>query len=620
MKLALVVPAYNEAACVARVLRDVPAESVSQIIVVDNGSTDDTAAIARACGAQVVREERRGYGQACFVGTTHVREDIEAIGFLDADGSDDPKQLPLLLEPIARGQADLVVSARTVGDAQQNLTPQQRFGNRLAVGLIRLLWGHRYTDLGPMRVIRRDALQRLDLRERTWGWPVEMQLKAIEQHLRIREIPVPYAKRFAGKSKISGTLAGTVGAGSKILSMIGGRWLTARSKYLLWLGLLVECAALAWMVPNGDFRLPGHALHFMMAAAVAMAGYAAACWSLPGRRATSTGIGWASAVIFRLMLLPMFPSDDMWRYMWEGKILNLGYDIWALAPANQTLAPFRDAVWPLINHPHLAAIYPLATETVFRVLAATWYHPVCFKAAFVAADLGAVYLCGRLVGHLGLGKHRVWWYAWNPLVIYVFAGGGHFDSLMIACGLASLLLLLRKREAASILLLGLAIAFKLGYLLAIPFYAVALKRKAWLLLLLPVLILILAPRARFPTHPWLTYNLFLPSAVVFGVGVVVLYRRFLRRPVDGTHHVLTWTVLTSSVFHPWYLPWVLSLSPLVGVRAPWVWSASAFSYFLMWDWFARTGVLEPGWTMRIGIYAPFLLFFAWERWRGRAPA
>ena len=171
MKLGLVIPAYNEAGCIAEVLREIPAGLASQIIVVDNGSTDETAALARACGAEVVREERRGYGQARFVGTTHLHDDIEAIGFLDADGSDDPRQLPQLLLPIERGEADLVVSARTLGDAQEKLTVQQRFGNRLAVGLIHLLWGHRYTDLGPMRVVRRDALERLDLRERTWGWP-----------------------------------------------------------------------------------------------------------------------------------------------------------------------------------------------------------------------------------------------------------------------------------------------------------------------------------------------------------------------------------------------------------------------------------------------------------------
>jgi len=620
MKLALVIPAYNEAACIEQVLRRIPPGAADQLIVVDNGSTDETATIARACGATVVREERRGYGQACFVGTTYVSDDIEAIAFLDGDGSDDPGQLPRLFEPVARGEADLVVSARTVGDAQQNLTPQQRFGNRLAVGLIQLLWGHRYADLGPMRVVRRDALERLDLRERTWGWPVEMQLKAIEQRLRIQELPVPYAKRVAGKSKISGTLAGTIGAGTKILQMIGGRWLTAKARAVLWLGLLLECAGLAFMVPNGDFRLPEHAARFMAAAALAMAGYAAACWSLSRQRTPSAAIGWVSAVGFRLLLLPMFPSDDLWRYMWEGKIQNLGFDIYALAPTSAALAPFRDATWPLINHAHLAAIYPLATEFAFRGLAALWYHPVCFKAAFVLADLCSIYLCGRLVKQLGLGAHRAWWYAWNPLVIYVFAGGGHFDSLMIACGLASVLLLLRKQEGLSIVLLGLAISFKLVYLLAIPFYAVALKRKAWLALLVPVFILVLAPRARWPTHPWYTYNLFLPSAVLFVAGALYLYRRFLRKPVEGTHHVLTWTVLTSSVFHPWYLPWVLSLSPLVRTRAPWVWSASAFSYFLMWDWFARTGVLEPGWTMRIGIFVPFLLFFAWERWRQKAVA
>jgi glycosyltransferase involved in cell wall biosynthesis len=188
---------------------------------VDNGSSDATAERARLAGADVVSELRRGYGQACLTGIAALRNDIDVVGFLDADGSDATNEMTKLVAPIRAGEADFVLSARVLGTARHNLTPQQRFGNWLACFLIRLLWRHRYTDLGPLRVIRRDALERLQMIDTTWGWTVEMQIKAVEHRLRIVQIPVPYGRRIAGKSKISGTVMGTFRAGTKILSTIG---------------------------------------------------------------------------------------------------------------------------------------------------------------------------------------------------------------------------------------------------------------------------------------------------------------------------------------------------------------------------------------------------------------
>jgi len=221
MKFAIVMPARNEAGNVRRVIESIPAGLARQLLVVDNGSTDATADEARLAGAEVVAEPRRGYGQACLTGLAHLDDEIEVVGFLDADGSDDPRQFVNLLEPIRRDEADFVLSARVLGDARRSLTPQQRFGNWLACFLIRLLWGHRYTDLGPLRVIRRDALDRLGMEDRTWGWTVEMQIKALQRRLRVRQIDVPYRPRIGGKSKISGTVTGTIRAGAKILSTIG---------------------------------------------------------------------------------------------------------------------------------------------------------------------------------------------------------------------------------------------------------------------------------------------------------------------------------------------------------------------------------------------------------------
>jgi glycosyltransferase involved in cell wall biosynthesis len=230
MTLALIIPALNEEGNVARTIGQVPPGLVSQLIVVDNGSTDATADRARNAGAEVVSEPRRGYGSACLAGLARLRPDIEAIGILDADGSDDASVLPQMLALIERGEADMVLSARVLGDAVQHLTPQQRFGNWLACWLIRLGWGHGYRDMGPMRVVRRSAFERLQMQDTTWGWNVEMQIKAVEQRLRIIEIPVVYGQRHSGESKISGNLVGTIRAGTKILTTISRYALSKRAR------------------------------------------------------------------------------------------------------------------------------------------------------------------------------------------------------------------------------------------------------------------------------------------------------------------------------------------------------------------------------------------------------
>lgn len=187
--------------------------------MVDNGSTDGTAEVARAHGARVVREDRRGYGRACLRGLAEVGE-AQIVVFLDGDHSDHPQELPLLIQPILEDRADLVIGSRTLGHATSGaLTPQQVFGNRLACLLIRLLLGHRYTDLGPFRAIRWDALQRLEMRDPTYGWTVEMQVKALRRGLRVVEVPVSYRRRI-GQSKISGTLTGSLKAGYKIILTI----------------------------------------------------------------------------------------------------------------------------------------------------------------------------------------------------------------------------------------------------------------------------------------------------------------------------------------------------------------------------------------------------------------
>ena len=220
--VAVVIPALDEAHTLPAVLAAIPRQRVREIVVVDNGSRDDTARVARASGSTVLDEPRRGYGAACLRGLAHLRGSPPAIvAFLDADGSDDPAELPRLLAPIDRGQADLVVGARVPGPREAGaLTLVQRFGNTLAVSLIRLLFGARYSDLGPFRAIRWEALERLAMRDRDFGWTVEMQARAARLGLASAEVPVSYRRRRGGRSKISGTVRGVVGASAKILMTI----------------------------------------------------------------------------------------------------------------------------------------------------------------------------------------------------------------------------------------------------------------------------------------------------------------------------------------------------------------------------------------------------------------
>ncbi len=217
-RVALILPAFNEEQALAATLDSLAGQPLAQVIVVDNGSTDRTAEVARRRGAQVVSEPRRGYGQACLAGIAALRPDISVVAFMDADGSDDPRDLPGLLAPVERGEADLAIGSRVLGESEPGaLTPQQRFGNWLATTLVRWLYRTRYTDLGPFRAIRRDALAALEMRDTTFGWTVEMQIKAARHSLRMHEIAVRYRRRQSGQSKISGTFRGTILAGAKIL-------------------------------------------------------------------------------------------------------------------------------------------------------------------------------------------------------------------------------------------------------------------------------------------------------------------------------------------------------------------------------------------------------------------
>ena len=219
MRVTVIIPTHNEARAIDKVLADIPAGLVTEVIVVDSKSSDGTPEVAERAGARVIFEQRRGYGQACLTGLANANSP-DVVVFLDGDYSDRPSELPLLLAPIFDGRADITLGSRLAGPRIPCALPwHSAFGNRLAAGLISLLFQQRITDLGPFRAARADVLRALALEETTYGWAVEIILKGALQGFRIVELPVSYYPRI-GKSKISGTLKGTMGAGWFILSLI----------------------------------------------------------------------------------------------------------------------------------------------------------------------------------------------------------------------------------------------------------------------------------------------------------------------------------------------------------------------------------------------------------------
>jgi glycosyltransferase involved in cell wall biosynthesis len=216
--ISVVIPPLNEEEVIARTVAAVPQEYVSEIIVVDNGSTDRTSEEAEQAGARVVSEPVRGYGRACRAGVRAVSPECEVIVLMDADLSDDPADLPKLLEPILEEDFDFVLGSRLLGEREENsLTFAQVFGSRLASFLIELIFGVRYSDMGPFRAIKRTALQSLEMTEETYGWSIEMQAKAAARGLKVKEVAVSWRNRAGGDSKVAGTISGSIRAGFRIL-------------------------------------------------------------------------------------------------------------------------------------------------------------------------------------------------------------------------------------------------------------------------------------------------------------------------------------------------------------------------------------------------------------------
>lgn len=210
MRTTLIIPALNEAEAIGQLVARVPRDIVAEVLVVDNGSTDATAAIAARAGARVVSEPRRGYGAACWAGVTALSQDVEAVAFLDGDGSQHPEEVRRVLAPLVAGTGELILGARQFEGAHPF---HASIGTRLVAAFVSWRYGQRITDIGPLRAIRADLLRRLEMRDRAFGWPVEMVVKVAALGGRITEVPVSHAPRQGGRSKVSGTFVGSVRAG-----------------------------------------------------------------------------------------------------------------------------------------------------------------------------------------------------------------------------------------------------------------------------------------------------------------------------------------------------------------------------------------------------------------------
>ena len=219
-RIVVIIPAYNEEESLPLVLYDIP-DFVDEIIVANNGSTDNTYEVAKKEGATVVNEDEKGYGAACLKAMEKIKDEkFDIVVFLDGDYSDYPEEMNLVVEPIIKDNYELVIGSRMIGKKEKGaMLPQAIFGNRLASFLIKLFWNYKFTDLGPFRAIKYSSLELLDMKDRNYGWTVEMQIKAAKQKLKTIEVPVSYRKRI-GQSKVTGTFKGTIKASAKILWLI----------------------------------------------------------------------------------------------------------------------------------------------------------------------------------------------------------------------------------------------------------------------------------------------------------------------------------------------------------------------------------------------------------------
>ena len=662
----VIIPVRNEEATIAGVIKDLQSFGLFNIRVIDNGSSDRSATVAAAAGAKVLLESKPGYGQACWRGLQDIPVEIEWILFCDGDGSDDLECLPEFLN--LREQYDLILGdRRATSQGKQVMTPVQHFGNGLSGWLINLGWGYKYHDLGPLRLIRRADLERIGMQDRGFGWTVEMQVRAIEENLKIIEIPVNYRPRRGGKSKISGTISGSIKAGAIILGTLGQLYWSkyrrrrkveqglpsAEEKLWLWLAALCLLIGAVIIAPYGDFRRAENVVRFGYGVAVMCLGFVAS-WKL--KKLTWKWF-WAIAIATRLILLPMYPGDDIWRYLWEGYIQNLGFSPYDFAPNAAKLIPYRTEWWSQINHSGVTAIYPPLSQLGFRGLASISPNVILFKSSFAIADL---FICWLLTRKFTYGATTL--YAWNPLVIYSFAGGGHYDSWFILPLVAAWILWDREiqlKDTTAVnspslwlvsLLIGVSIAIKwislpiLGFISWITLLKINLKTAILIIILgiVPISMSALAfcspdscslipTSSTFVSHgrsaeflPHLLAKVWHPSTesnsiFALPLKLVTLLLFFKLRSLQRFAIAFFASLLIiSPIIHGWYFTWIVPFAVGTknwGVRLV---SISAFVYFLLPY---RQALGDRDWQLTDNetwlLWLPFIFGLFHYYWRSR---
>jgi glycosyltransferase involved in cell wall biosynthesis len=574
--------------------------------------------------------------RAPFPGECHLLSDMMAVEE-SAETNDDGRGSP--------GVDFVLGDRRARASGRAVMTPVQHFGNGLATTLMRWGWGQRYGDLGPLRLIRRDLLERIGMRDRGFGWTIEMQVRAVEEGARIVELPVNYRPRQGGRSKISGTIKGSVQAGTIILTTLaalGVRRAAATARHqksdttARLGGALLVLGALA-MAPWGDFAAPGNVRWFLVAAAVMAAGFV---WSWRVAAVSAVWF-WAVAIGARLALLPMFPGDDVWRYGWEGRMQVAGFSPYLHAPLDPVLAGLRNAEWTLINHPEHSAIYPPVMQLVFHGLAAIGGGVTALKLLFIAAELAATALLAR---RFGRGATLV--FAWNPLVIYSGAGGAHFESLFLLALVVGWLAWERRRDSATAWLgLGLSVGLKWVPAPIVAWMAWheratlarAARGLAWAALPLGVGLAWFHLRygrvgplmpgdfvevARgMDVLPWLV-SLVSPASLGSNAWVALAFA-----PVAGMIllRARSWVTMAEAYFialllfspsnHAWYFTWLMPLA--VATRhlgSRWL-AVSGLAYFWVWDGVAHGGGWQQSGWDRALVWLPFFAGWAWQTWR-----
>ena len=670
-RIVVVIPALDEEEAIGAVVREIP-PVVHEVIVVDNGSRDRTPQAARAAGARVVSEPRRGYGHACLAGIAAAGE-ADVFVFLDGDHSDYPAQLVDVVAPILEGRADLVIGSRQRGRREAGAHPWHAvLGTRACVGLMNLLSGSRATDLGPFRAITAEALQRLDMRDRNYGWTVEMQVKAARQGLRVVEVPVDYRPRI-GRSKVSGTVRGTIGAGTKIIATIlrhafnrhviprDSDWTGPEESavpqvdssspgsagaprndrhWLVTAGLVLTGCVLAWAF--GPLPPKRIGLHLALFGA-AFAAYLVALVAARGlsRRGLLLCLGVAVAWRALLVAAPPLLSNDINRYVWEGRVQVHGGNPyrWGDRPESPRWLPLRDAVYDGLNHKDYTAVYPPLFVLATRGVVAVHDSFTAMKAFLVACELATIGALALVLRRRRLPLERLLVLAWSPLALVEIAGSGHNE----AFGMLWMVLALLALDADRPLLSALAASagFLTKYLPGLVAAAWARRYRWWHVLaggaLVAALVFVyldpeskktmLLSLSKYAQFWRFNETLFTPLSVLLGshaaavragalltlaLALVLAWRR--TEPVAAATAVVVASLLLAPNVLPWYALWLLPLLVLRDEPFALLFTGTVSLAYVVYPGWQSGEPWKLGWGWRALEYGPCVAV-ALRTWR-----